>query len=68
MRRIGRLMKLTIATRHLFLRALLFRKTGLAAAKQHQKKSENKYHPELVFCRELTSTFLSRNIAKKILT
>jgi len=52
----GRLMKLTIGTRHLFLRALLSGKTGSAAAKQHQKKSENKYHPELVFCSEQTST------------
>jgi len=58
----GRLMKLTIGTIHLFLRALLSGKTGSAAAKQHQKKSENKYHPELVFCSEQTSTFLKKNL------
>ena len=29
---------------------------NVAAAKQHQKKSENKYHPELVFRSEQINT------------
>jgi len=33
---------------------------NVAAAKQHQKKSENKYHPELVFFREQTSIFVEK--------
>jgi len=35
---------------------------NVAAAKQHQKKSENKYHPELVFFREQTSIFVEKNL------
>jgi len=52
----GRLMKLTIGTRHLLLRASLSRNTGSSAAKQQQKKSENKFDAELVFSREQKNT------------
>ena len=33
---------------------------NVAAAKQHQKKSENKYHPELVFRSEQINTSLKK--------
>jgi len=35
---------------------------NVAAAKQHQKKSENKYHPELVFRSEqINTSFLKKS-------
>jgi hypothetical protein len=53
-----RLMKLTIGTRHFFLRASLSRKTGSSAARQQGKKSEDKFPPVLAYCSEQTSTFV----------
>ena len=35
---------------------------NVAAAKQHQKKSENKYHPELVFRSEQINTSFFKNL------
>jgi len=37
---------------------------NVAAAKQHQKKSENKYHPELVFRSEQINTSFKKNLVR----
>ena len=37
---------------------------NVAAAKQHQKKSENKYHPELVFRSEQINTSFLKNLVR----
>jgi len=37
---------------------------NVAAAKQHQKKSENKYHPELVFRSEQIKTSFKKNLVR----
>ena len=37
---------------------------NVAAAKQQQKKSENKYHPELVFRSEQINTSFKKNLVR----
>jgi len=37
---------------------------NVAAAKQHQKKSENKYRPELVFRSEQINTSFKKNLVR----